>query len=228
MLTFSVLDLHQPNLFVTIMVKVLLVDDHILLGEGLKSMFKPEDGIEVVHHTTNGNKVVSILAEEPIDVVLMDINMPIIDGIATMELLQSKGFKTPVLMLTMHQSMKHVKRALEKGAQGYILKDAHKSELITAIQTTSKRKNYFHSKINNQIFDYFRVKKSKNSVVEELSEREKEVICCLAKGMNSKAISSKLFISEHTVKTHRRNIMHKMHVKTSAELIHVATEREII
>lgn len=209
------------------MIKLLVVDDHPLFAEGLKSMFKPSDQIEVVKHTTNGHEVPHILREMAIDLVLMDIDMPIIDGIGTMELMNTQGIKLPVLMLTMHQSLKQIRRALEKGAQGYILKDAHKSELVEAIQATSQYRNYFHPKINDQIFDYFRGKRT-NTVGNDLSEREIEIIACLAAGDNSKAIADKLFISEHTVKTHRRNIMHKLGVKTSAELIHLALERGII
>lgn len=211
------------------MIKVLIVEDHDLFAEGMKSMFKPEDGIEVVKHTKNGHQVAGILENTPVDLILMDIDMPILDGIATMELLKSKGIDIPILMLTMHQSMKQIKGALEKGAQGYILKDAGKEELVEAIQTTSRRKNYFHAKINEQVFDYFRGKttQAKNGI-EDLSEREKEIIKCLADGLNSKAIANQLFISEHTVKTHRRNIMYKLKVKTSAELIRLAMEKEII
>lgn len=210
------------------MIKVLIVDDHDLFAEGVKSMFRPEDGIEVVSHTKNGNQAPGILDTIEVDVILMDIDMPIIDGITTLELLKTKGYDKPSLMLTMHQSMKQVKGALEKGAQGYILKDASKEELVQAIVNTSKRKNYFHPKINDQVFDYFRGKSKANTGIEELSEREKEIIQCLADGMNSKAIANALFISEHTVKTHRRNIMHKLQVKTSAALIRLAIEKHII
>ncbi len=210
------------------MIKVLIVDDHDLFAEGMKSMFKPADNIEVVGHTTNGKSVPSILEDLDIDVILMDIDMPVIDGIATMELLKSRNIDKPTLMLTMHQSMKKVKGALEKSAQGYILKDASKKELVEAIEKTSRRENYFHPKINDQVFDYFRGKHKTDSGVEDLSEREKEIIQCLAKGQNSKAIAETLFISEHTVKTHRRNIMHKLNVKTSAALIHVAIDKGII
>jgi len=210
------------------MIKVLIVDDHDLFGEGVKSMFRPEDGIEIVASTKNGNEAPHILSNQEIDVILMDIDMPIIDGIATMSLIKSKGFDTPILMLTMHQSMKQIKGALEKGAQGYILKDASKSELVQAITDVSQRKNYFHAKITNQVFDYFRGKAAPKSEMDQLSEREIEIIKCLAEGKNTKAISEVLFISEHTVRTHRRNIMHKLHVKTSAELIKLAMDKELI
>lgn len=210
------------------MINVLIVDDHYLFAEGMKSLFKPEDGIAIVKHSENGKEVPSILESMDIDVVLMDIDMPILNGLETMDLVKAKGFNTPILMLTMHQTMRQIKGALEKGAQGYILKDASKAELVEAIISTSERRNYFHPKINDQIFDYFRGVKKQNAVDFELSEREKEIIKCLSEGMNTKAISNVLFISEHTVKTHRRNIMHKLKVNTSAELIQLANEKGII
>lgn len=210
------------------MIKVLVVDDHHLFAEGLKTMFRPEDGISVVAVTENGHEVPHILGNQEIDVILLDIDMPVLNGLDTMELLKSKGFDVPILMLTMHQSIKYIKLALGKGAQGYILKDASRKELIEAVIQTSQRKNYFHSKINEQVFDYFRGKSSSKPDNQSLSEREKEIIECLAEGMNTKAISEALFISEHTVKTHRKNIMHKLRVKTSAELVKLAIAKGII
>lgn len=211
------------------MIKVLIVEDHDLFAEGLKSMFKAEDGITVVAHTKNGYAIPDILQNIAVDLILMDIDMPILDGIATMDLLKKdKTFDKPILMLTMHQSIKQIKGALEKGAQGYILKDASKAELVEAIRKTSQRLNYFHPKINDQLFNYLRNKNTAKTEVQGLSNREKEIIKCLADGMNTKAISNALFISEHTVKTHRRNIMHKLQVKTSAELIKLAIEESII
>ncbi len=210
------------------MIRVLVIDDHELFAEGVKSMFKSEDEIEVACSTKNGNEAPSILEKEKIDVILLDLDMPILDGISTMNLLKSKSFDLPILILTMHQSMKQIKTAMEKGAQGYILKDASKPELIQAIKDVSQGKVYFHPKISNQIFDYFRGKASSKNTVQELSEREIEIIKCLAEGMNTRTISEVLFISEHTVKTHRRNIMHKLHVKTSASLVKLATDRKLI
>ncbi len=210
------------------MVKVLLVDDHPLFAEGMRSMFKPEDGIQVVSHTKNGHEIVSLLETTEIDIILMDIDMPIMDGISTVELLSEKGVTKPILMLTMHESIKYVKNALEKGVQGYILKDASKDELVEAVKKVSKNENYFHPKINNQVFDYLRGKSTGKTDLNELSEREKEIIKCLADGMNSGDIANALNISWHTVKTHRRNIMHKLNVNTSVALVRLAIEKGII
>ncbi|QHS62876.1 response regulator [Chitinophaga agri] len=210
------------------MINVLIVDDHHLFAEGVISLFKPEDGIAVVRHTSNGHELPELLSENDIDVILLDIDMPVLNGIACMDLLKDKGYDKPVVMLTMHQSMRQIKAALEKGAQGYILKDASKAELLQAILNASERKNYFHPRINDQVFDYFRGMNTTHSGSTALSEREKEIIRCLAEGMNTKSISGTLYISEHTVKTHRRNIMHKLNVKTSAELIKLAVDKGFI
>lgn len=209
------------------MIRVLLVDDHLLFAQGMTSMFTPEDGISIIKHTPNGKEVPHILNKTEVDLILMDIDMPAISGIETLDLLASKGIDVPVLMLTMHQSMKMIKSALERGAYGYILKDASKAQLIEAIQTTSEKKNYFHSKINDQIFNFLRGK-NKPKTASELSNREIEVIKHLSEGRNSKAIAEKLFISEHTVRTHRRNIMHKVQVKNTTELIGWAIQKGII
>lgn len=207
------------------MINVLIVDDHQLFAEGLKSMFNPKDDISVVGQTTNGHQVPSLLNELDVDVVLMDIDMPLIDGIQTLELMKKEGFEQPVLMLTMHQSLKYIRKALEKGAQGYILKAASKKEVVDAIETVNQRKNYFHEKVSEQVFDYFRGKKSSENSNQELSTRELEIVKCLAEGMNSKQVGEKLFISQQTVRTHRRNIMHKLHVKTTGELIRLSMEK---
>ncbi|MDW3191058.1 MAG: response regulator transcription factor [Cytophagales bacterium] len=210
------------------MIKVLIVDDHDLFAEGVKFMFQPEDEIQVVKHTKNGNEAPHILENHEIDVILMDIDMPILDGIATMELLHQKGYDHPILMLTMHQSMKQIRSALEKGAQGYILKDASREDLVDAINKTHQRQSYFHPKINEQIFDYFRGKRTSSNEMAQLSSREKELVKLIADGMNSKAIANSLHLSEHTVRTHRRNIMQKLKVKTAGELIRIALEKGII
>ncbi|MCC9071253.1 response regulator [Flavobacterium sp. F-65] len=115
------------------MIKVLIVEDHHLFAEGVKSMFKPEDGIEIVEHTKNGNAIPSILDTVAIDVILMDIDMPILDGILCMELLKNKGYDVPILMLTMHQSMKQIKSALEKELSVIFLKMLQKPNSYRAL-----------------------------------------------------------------------------------------------
>ena len=211
------------------MINVLIVDDHQLFAEGVRSMFLAEDGITVVSVCTNGHSVPGILDKGGIDVILLDISMPILDGMSTLELLNKGDYNVPVLMLTMHRTIKHIKKSLELGVQGYILKDATKTELIEAITKTYHRENYFHPKIHNEVFDYFRgVRKVDKGVVDQLSEREREIISFISKGINSREIGEALFISEFTVKTHRRNIMHKLGVKNTAELIRFAVENDII
>ena len=210
------------------MIKAMIVDDHDLFVEGVKSMFMPEDGIVVTCQTKNGNEIPSILEDHVVDLILLDIDMPILDGIATMDLLKRKGIDIPILMLTMHQSIKRIRGSLERGAQGYILKDASREDLVEAIQKVSQRQNYFHPKINDEVFDYFRGKTAAKNTLQELSDREIQIIKCVSEGKNTKEIAEALFLSEHTVKTHRRNIMQKLHVKSAAEMVKLAMDRELI
>lgn len=212
------------------MIKVLVVDDHHLFAHGLKSMFQPEDGIDIVASTTNGNEVLPLLEQHDIDVVIMDISMPVIDGIDTMKLMQEAGYNTPTLMLTMHQDIRQIKRALEQNARGYILKDASKPELVEAVQKVSRGEDYFHKKVNEQLFEFLRGNKGSTDtdLVNQLSEREIEIIKQLSLGKNGNEVAEVLFISPHTVKTHRRNIMHKLGVKNTAELVKLCLEKGII
>lgn len=212
------------------MIKVLVVDDHHLFAHGLKSMFQPEDGIDIAASTTNGNEAPHLLEQHDIDVIIMDISMPIIDGIDTIKLIQEAGYNIPTLMLTMHQDIRQIKRALEQNARGYILKDASKPELVEAIQKVSRDEDYFHKKVNDQLFEYLRGNKGNTDtdLVNQLSERETEIIRQLSHGKNGKAVADALFISPHTVKTHRRNIMHKLGVKNTAELVKLCLEKGII
>ncbi len=207
------------------MIKLLIIDDHQLFAEGLKSMFRPDDNITVAYHTTNGNEAPKILKEHDIDVILLDIDMPVLDGIKTMDLLKKEGIDIPILMLTMHQSLKFIRKALERGAHGYIPKAASRQEVLDAINAVYQRKEYFHNKVREQVFDYFRGKRVPDNPQEQLSERELEIVKWLAQGLNSRQIGEKLFISQQTVRTHRRNIMHKLHVRTTGELIHLCMEK---
>ena len=212
------------------MIKVLVVDDHHLFAHGLKTMFQPEDGIDIVASTTNGNEAVPLLREHEVDVVIMDISMPVIDGIDSMKLIQEAGYTTPILMLTMHQDIRQIKRALEQKAKGYILKDASKPELIEAVQKVARGEDYFHKKVNEQLFEYLRGNKGSTDtdLVNQLSEREIEIIKQLAEGKNGNEVAEALFISPHTVKTHIKNIYQKLHVNSRAEAIRKAIEDKLL
>jgi len=207
------------------MIKALIVDDHRLFREGMAAMFEPEDGIAITQSTGNGREVPALLAEHPVDIVLLDISMPVLDGIGVLKLMQEKGLTAPVLMLTMHAGLRELRNALALGIAGYVLKDASREELVAAITTVAKGGNYFHDKIQQQMLDYFRGKKASDNIKDQLSEREIEIIKEIAAGGSSKDIAQRLFLSEHTVRTHRRNILHKLGLHNAAELVHLATEK---
>lgn len=207
------------------MIKALIVDDHQLFAEGLRSLFSSEEDISITHYTDNGHEVPTLLHEHPVDIVLLDMSMPKLDGPGVLQLLQEQGIKVPVLILTMHSGFKSLRKALSYGIGGYILKDASKAQLLEAIQQVSSGQNYFDAQVQQQMLDYFRGKKPEHDGLTELSEREMEIVRELATGGSSKAISERLFLSEHTVRTHRRNILQKLGLHNTAELIHMAMEK---
>ena len=207
------------------MIQVLLVDDHQLFIEGLKAMFTAEDGIAITQSTHNGNEVPELIQNGSFDLVLLDISMPILDGPGVLELLNKRNITLPVLMLTMHSGFKELRRTLSLGAAGYVLKDSSREELVEAVKTVARGENYFHAKVQTQMLEYFRGKKSAEEERGQLSEREIEIIREIAAGGTSKEIAERLFLSEHTVRTHRRNILHKLGLNNTAELIHQAMEQ---
>lgn len=209
------------------MIKVMAIDDHPLFCEGLRAMFTEGDGIVVTDTMTDGNQAIARLKEVDVDVILTDLNMPNMHGLELIKEIKANGIDTPILVLTMYSDISHLKKALARKVSGYILKDASKQELMEAINKVAEGKTYFHPKVHDQVFDY--LGGSKSSRKEEVfSPREKEVIEWIAKGLRSKEIAEKLFISEFTVRTHRKNIMQKIGVRNGAELINYVNERGLL
>ncbi|HAA11454.1 MAG TPA: hypothetical protein DCE41_07030 [Cytophagales bacterium] len=207
------------------MINVLIVDDHELFRQGISALFSGEEGIQVVDTTHNGFVVPELVRRHKIDVILLDMSMPILDGPGVLELLQQEGEEVPVLMLTVHAGLNEIKKALTLGAAGYVLKDANKATLKQAIEALAGGGNYFHQKIQQQMIDFFRGQSKQTKAEESLSERELEIVRELAKGDSGPVIADRLHLSEYTVRSHRRNILHKLGAKNTAELIHMAMER---
>lgn len=187
-------------------------------------MFAEVEDLTVAAITHNGHAVPELITTHAIDVVLLDISMPILDGPGVLQLLQKEGLATPVLILTMHTSLKDVRKCLSLGAAGYILKDARLPDLVEAVRQIAEGGNYFHPKIQQQMLAFFQGKKINDQTKTRLSRRELEIIRALAQGDSSKEIAERLFLSDHTVRTHRRNILLKLGVNNTPELIHLAME----
>jgi DNA-binding NarL/FixJ family response regulator len=201
-------------------IKVLIVDDHPILREGLRVLLEKETDMEVTGEAGTGYEAVQLAGKLQTDVIVMDINMPDMNGIeATRRILAEDPGKT-VLALSLESDRRFVVEILESGARGYLLKDAFFEELATAIRTVATGDTYLCPKITELIIkDYMKRIPDKTSLTfEYLTTRERETIQLIADGRNSKEIAAEFGVSVKTIEVHRHNIMKKLNLYSIAEL----------
>lgn len=198
------------------MIRVLLVDDQNIVREGLRSMLSPEPDIVVVGEAGNGHEAVRLVIERAPHIVLMDVRMPEMDGIAALEAIKRVSNRTSVIMVTLYDDPDYLMRAVAAGAAGYILKDASRDELIRAVRVTAEGGAIIAPSMLPQL-----LKRMNQLLVESaplappkgnLSEREIEVLRLMAEGFTNQEIAERLFLSPTTVKTHVQNILQKLEV----------------
>ncbi len=208
--------------------KIIIADDHQIVLDGYESILKTEPQIKIIATANNGQQVLEILGSSDIDMVLLDLNMPILNGLETTKLIKLKYPKVKILILTMFEDAMHIKEMIDAGVDGYLLKNSSKSTLIRAIDSIMEGKPFFDAEVTKNILNNF-----KQTIIIEndkvvLSERELEIITLVAQGKSNSDIAEKLFISPHTVKTHRKNINFKLNIHNAAELIHFAKQHQLI
>lgn len=214
------------------MIRILIADDHRMFVDGLVSILKGETDIEVVDTCYNGADIFKVLRKEPIDVILLDINLPEMNGIEVTKKI-SKDFKdVKILALSMHNEESFVTEILKHGALGYILKNTDRIELVTAIRTVSNGQTYFSKDVTQTIMKSL-VKKDKqkqsfNVIIPKISRREKEVLELIVKEFTTQEIADKLFISLKTVESHRSSLLSKLNVRNTAGLVRMALEHQLI
>jgi DNA-binding NarL/FixJ family response regulator len=208
------------------MIKVLLVDDQSLIRQGLKTLLELEADLEIVGEAENGEIAISLVAELQPDVVLLDIRMPIMDGVAATREIQKRFAGVKVLILTTFDNDEYVTAALKNGAMGYLLKDTPSEELAFAIRAVYKGYTQLGPGIVKKLLTQFpNMTPTQLSPVPpslaELTPREKEVLRLIATGANNREIAQKLYISEGTVKNHVTNILNRLNLRdrTQAAII---------
>ncbi len=213
-------------------IKVLVVDDHQLMIEGLKSLLEDEDDIRFVGGANSMQESIDFIAENPTDVVLMDINMPGGSGIEATQKLKELYPDIKVLALTMHNDISIITRMIEAGAAGYILKRTKMNEVTEAIRVVYNNERYLGRDTQQIIMDNLSSPPDTLEPRDEkkaiLSSRETEVLNLIAKEYNNEQIGEKLFISERTVEAHRRNIFIKTKTKSIVGLMKYAIQKGLI
>ena len=209
------------------MIKVLLADDQQLLLDGMISFLEKDEKIQVHGTALNGDEVLNFLKAHPdTDVVVMDVEMPVKNGIETTRAIredkQLENIK--VLILSMYNKKEFILKLMEAGANGYILKDKGKEQLIFAIYNVHEGKTHFGLEVQQAAFSPI----SKMEKKVDLTERELDVLCLIAEGMMTREIATKLFISEPTVNTHRRNLLRKLDVPNDKHLVRYAIKKGLV
>lgn len=211
--------------------RILLADDHIVMRTGLRALLERQPNLEVVGESENGRNTVELTASLKPDVVIMDIGMPVLNGIEATKTIVTEQPTTAVIILSMHADESYVMRALKAGARGYLLKDSAPADLLSAIQAVSQNKSFFSPKVSRILAeDYVRVLKQKGGVdsYDLLTSREREILQLLAEGKANKEVATALNISPYTVETHRKHILEKLNLHNPAELILYAVRKGII
>ena len=211
-------------------IKVLLVDDHQLIREGIKNSLLDQNPIQVIGEAQNGEEALSFLSENLVDVVLMDISMPIMGGITTTQKIVEKYPNVNVIILTMHNEVSIIQEALKAGALGYLLKNTNINELKEAITQVDNGSTYFSSEISEKIMNQLVKGKAdrESDYPARLTKRETEILKLISEEFSNNEIAEKLFISHRTVDTHRRNLIQKLNAKNTAGLVKFALKNKII
>ena len=208
------------------MVRLLIADDHQVLIDGFKSIFDYEEGIDVVATALNGQEVLDHLKDIEVDVILLDINMPVLNGVETTKRITKKYPGVKVIALSMYDQQSYFKRMMQYGARGYLLKNDPIDEILTAINTVMQGQRYIGEKLRDQLSSIEFLTGSKQDV--EISTRELDVLKLISEGMTDTEMAEKLFISSHTVNSHRKNLLSKFNAKNSAVLVKKALEKGLI
>lgn len=195
-------------------IRVLIADDHALMRQGLKQILELEEDIEVVGLAVNGEDTILQAQQLKPDVILLDINMPNMNGIQALRRLKDMGTDSKIVMLTIHEDKEYLFETINIGASGYVLKDAESSSLVKAIKNVHNGESYIHPSLTSSLVREFNKsgKVEENSKREKLTRREYEVLTLIAEGRNNKEIAEHLFISEKTVKNHVSSIFKKIDV----------------
>lgn len=209
-------------------IKIMLADDHILIREGLRQLLEFDGSIKVVAEAGDGEECLELLEENKPDVLLLDINMPKKNGIEVLKNIKERNIQIKVLILTVHNEIEYLMKAVEIGVDGYIMKDSDLDELKNAITTVISGENYIQPKLIPALNKKLVSMDNDKEKIESLTDRELEVLILVAKGMFNKEIGITLDISERTVKNHLSNIFKKIEVSDRTQAAVFAIKNDLI
>ena len=203
-------------------IRIMIVDDHAVVRDGLKMILEADANMRIVAMATDGREAIATIEEHRPDVVIMDISMPGLSGIEAAWQIRERLPAVKILFLSMHHSAEHIYRALQAGAQGYLLKECAGSEVVTAVRTIIKGKRFFGQGVEPPVERRHGVK----SPLDSLSRREQEIMQLVVEGKTSAEIAKLLSLSPKSVETYRSRLMVKLGVKNIPTLVKFALEQD--
>jgi len=212
-------------------ISVVIAEDHTILREGLKALFASQPDFEVVGEAEDGLQAIRRVQTHTPDLILMDLSMPKLNGLEAIKEIKKLNPATKVIVLTVHSAEEYVRATLEAGADGYVLKDANRTELLMAMSHVLEGKRYLSPGVSEKVIDgYLEGKKGLKgrSAWESLTQREREILKLIAEGYKNKEIADVLCISQKTVEKHRTNLMTKLNLHNVAALTSFAIEKGLV
>jgi DNA-binding NarL/FixJ family response regulator len=210
-------------------IKIILVDDHKIVRQGMRSLLESQPGFEVIGEAGDGEEALKLMETLSPDIAFMDVMMPNLNGIEVAKIARQRGVKTKLIFLSMHANSTYAVRALQSGALAYVLKDSDFTEILQAIQNVMEGRRYLSAAIADEVFEtLLHVNVDKNNSLDILSTREREILQLIAEGNTNIIIAEKLTLSVRTVEAHRAHIMTKMRFNSQSDLVRCAIQQGLI
>jgi DNA-binding NarL/FixJ family response regulator len=204
------------------MISLLIVDDHPLVGNGIAMMLQDVQDVQIAAVCKNGQETLNYLASHPVDIILLDINLPDTDGLQLCGSIRQQNKAVRILALTSTNEAGIITQFLAQGGNGYLLKNMERDELLTAIDEVMNGRIFLSSESNQKILEQYRSVKEAVQQAPILTRREKEIVRLLYEGLTGPQIAERLFLSPYTVETHRKNLMQKLNVNNTQQLLKIA------
>ena len=209
-------------------ISILLVDDHIMLRDGLKSLLESEEDIRVIGQADTGEQAIQLSALLQPDIIVLDIGLPDMNGVAAIRAIRSQNTSSQIIVLSMYSHKEVVRQSIEAGCAGYVPKSSAHTSLLEAIYTVMEGKRYLHPTAATALVESITVNQPLLAQYAALSNREKEVLILTAKGYNSREISEKLILSPKTVETYRQRAMEKLNLQHRSDLVKFALQAGLL
>jgi two-component system nitrate/nitrite response regulator NarL len=210
------------------MIKLIIIDDHPLVSGGVTMMLKDVGYLQIAASLQSGKEALEYLKTQTPDIILLDINLPDIDGLQLCENIRKNNKQVKIIGLTSTNEAGIITQFLAKGGNGYLLKNMEREELLTAIDEVMDNKIFLSKSANQKLLEQFKTVSEAIHNLPVLTRREKEIITLLHEGMNGPQIAEKLFLSPYTVETHRKNLMQKLNVNNTQQLLKMAARYNLL